>query len=134
MLPHIIDVDMLKSTNISGGRPIENRLFFTGFIIIMMLTLPGRAEDNDGVVFNRLYQEIMSSAPAELTGTLDSIRPATFNASSASSPIGDSPLPATSSKITPVPSTEQLKSKIEKMVQDANLRHSEAVKFMRDGK
>lgn len=112
----------------------KNRLLTTGFAFILLLALSDFAEENDGIIFNQLYREIMSSAPARLTGSMDSIRSAIANVSSSSSPAADSLRAVPSMKKPSEASTEELKRKIDKLVRDANLRHSDAVKFMQDKK
>jgi hypothetical protein len=99
-----------------------SRKVMLGFLFIQCLTFTVAAADNEQEVFNQLYREIIASSPAEKSIKMDSVRPAsTENLTD----------PKTSSSTTD-PASEQLKKEIDKIVQDAKIRHSEAVKFMQD--
>jgi hypothetical protein len=93
-----------------------------GLVVIQCLVFTVSAADNDQEVFNQLYREIIASSPAGKSIRMDSVRP------SSTESITD---PKSSGSIAD-PVSEQLKKEIDKIVQDAKIRHSEAVKFMQD--
>jgi hypothetical protein len=85
------------------------------------------AADKDQEIFNQLYREIIGSSPAGKTAKMDSMR----------SPAGTFPHdPETASPPggTADIVSERLKKEIDKIVQDAQIRHSDAVKFIQDTK
>ncbi len=109
------------------------QLFIAGFIAALFCLVPANAEDNEREIGNRLYREIISSAPAGISLIGEAQRPAECDAAPAPSPAGDSllPVPAGSGTIAD-PASEQLRSEIEKIVREAETRHSETIKFMQD--
>lgn len=83
------------------------------------------AQDNNQEIYNQLYQEIIN-----ISGTgadkLDSV---------GSSKVGVSEQnPGLPSGNTSDVINERLKSEMEKIIKDAQIRHSEAIKFMQDTK
>ena len=93
-----------------------------GLAALQCLVFTAVAADNDQDVFNQLYREIIASSPAGKSIKMDSIRPAGT---------GNPTDPKTSGPVVD-PVSEQLKKEIDKIVQDAKIRHSDAVKFMQD--
>lgn len=85
------------------------------------------AADNDQEILNQLYQEIINSLPAAKSIKMDTIR--TLGKTIAR----DQKLIAPSEKNSD-PVSEHLKKELEKIVKDAQLRHSDAIKFMQDAK
>jgi hypothetical protein len=83
------------------------------------------AADDDQEVLNQLYREIISSFPAGKSVKMDSMR--TPGAIIFPDP---GKAPASEKIIDPV--SERLEKEIENIVQDAKIRHSDAVKFMQD--
>ena len=125
---------MLNMMKNFDSRSPAKQLFIAGCVIFLLCIIPSRAEDDDGTIFNRLYREIMSTAPAALTGSMDSGHSASSGVSSTFSPSGDSLQAIPQADIIPDPSTEQLKRHIEEIEKDAANRHLDAVKFMQDNK
>ena len=122
---------MLKSISIKNII-LPGGLFIAGFFAFLSLPMLVAAEDNDHEIFNRLYREIISSTPAGISVSMDSVRPKADAVSSAPSSALDS-LPIT----PPVeafsdPASERLKKEIEKMAREAQTRHSDALKFMQE--
>ena len=104
-------------------KPEAGRLLLSGLAVLLCLTLPAPAGENEQEIFNRLYREIISSAPAGISVTMDSVRP----------DAGSSAVPPTAGALSD-PTIEQLKSEIEKLVQEAETRHNGALKFMQDSR
>ncbi len=85
------------------------------------------AADNDQEILNQLYREIINSSPAGKSVKMDSMR-------TIGKIISPDPAAASPSEIISDPVSERLEKEIEKIVQDAKIRHSDAVKFMQDAK
>jgi hypothetical protein len=115
------------------GRLTKVQLFIAGFIAVLFCFVPANADDKDTEMLNRLYREIIGSAPAGISFIGESQRPAGCDVAPAPSPAGDSLLPVPSGSGTIAdPASEQLRSEIEKIVREAETRHSETIKFMQD--
>lgn len=104
-------------------KPEAGRLLLSGLAVLLCLTLPASARENEQEILNRLYREIISSAPVGIPVTMDSVRP-----------------DAGSSAVSPVagercdPTNEQLKSEIENLIREAETRHNGALKFMQESR
>ena len=96
-------------------------------LLLQCFAIKAIAGDNDQEIFNRLYREIMSSAPGGQPVKTDSM----VSAGEANPPESAS---ARSSERNDNPAKERLKNEIEKIVHDAQLRHADAIKFMEDAK
>jgi hypothetical protein len=102
-----------------------NRVCITGFLTLQWLPSVINAADNDQEIYNQLYREIISSSRDVKSIKMDSMQNRENGASK--KPEQESPA------LTPSdPVSERLKQEIDKMVQDAKIRHSDAVKFMQD--
>ena len=88
------------------------------------LTIAG---DNDQEILNQLYREIVNSSPAGNSIKIDTIR-------SLGKALSRDPEATPLSNKIPDPASERLSKEIEKIVQDATIRHSDAVKFIQDSK
>jgi hypothetical protein len=80
------------------------------------------AGENDQDVLNQLYREIISSSADAKSFKMDSMHAAPPDAGAASR--------ASNADAA----SERLKKEIDKIVRDAQLRHSNAVQFMQDAK
>jgi hypothetical protein len=130
MVPVFVQrIQMKKNVRIPNIPMTETgRLLVSVFTVFLLLTVPSPAQENDKEILNRLYREIIGSAPAGIVVTMDSVRHSSL------SPAADSPgfvLPA--GTLTD-PTNEQLKNEIEKLVRDAGTRRDGAVKFMQDSR
>jgi hypothetical protein len=105
-------------------KPEAGRLLLSGLAVLLCLTLPAPGGENDHEILNRLYREIISSAPAGISVTMDSVRP----------DAGSSVVSPAAGARTDDPTNEQLKNEIEKLVQEAETRHNGALKFMQDSR
>jgi len=104
---------------------IARPLSVSGLMILM--NLPVIAQENEGELFNQLYREIISSATDGGAVRMDSLYPeAVGNLKKKSGNPSEN-------SITDAAATEQLKEEINKMVKDIQARHSERIRFMRDG-
>ena len=103
------------------------RIFLSCFIILQYLPAIVAAADNDQEILNKLYQEIINSSPAAKFIKTDSMP---TNGKTISR---DQEIVPASEKISGLVS-ERLKKEMEKIITDAQLRHSDAVKFMQDAK
>ena len=112
-----------KMTNLRSGI----RLFSSGIIALQSALSAALAADNSQEILNRLYQEIISSSPAVRTVKGDSM----VNPGKSSSHGQGMVLP--SEKI-PDLASERLREEIDKIIQDAKIRHSDAIKFLQDSK
>jgi hypothetical protein len=103
------------------------RLFFAFFCAFQCTLTDAAAADNDQEILNQLYQEIMSSSPAGRPMKGDSAGPLGRGQSA------DREMAQPPDKAADIAS-ERLRIEIDKIVQDAKVRHSDAVKFMQDSK
>jgi hypothetical protein len=117
----IMDSDLKKSMYDTG------RICAACIILLQCFVFKTAAGDSDQEIFNRLYREIMSSAPNGQSVKTDSM----VSAGEANPPEATS---ARSSERNDNSAEERLKNEIEKIVHDAQLRHADAVKFMEDAK
>ena len=97
------------------------------FALVQCLPPIAAAADNDKDILNKLYQEIISSSPAAKSVKMDSM-PTPGKTIPPDQEIG-SPSEKKSDFVS-----ERLKKEMDKIIKDAQIRHSEAVKFMQDGK
>jgi hypothetical protein len=99
------------------------------FCCISALCLSGVsfAGDSDQEILNQLYQEIINSSPAIKSMKMDTIR------TLGKTKFLDQEMVTVPEKNSG-PASEQLKKEMEKVLQDAQLRHSDAIKFMQDPK
>jgi hypothetical protein len=120
---------MVKHVRI-GNIPLTEagRGLVSVFSILLCLTAPSLAQENENETLNRLYREIIESAPAGISVTMDSVHLAAGAVSS------DSPRIVLPAGTLSDPTNEQLKNEIEKLVQEAKTRHSGAVKFMQESR
>jgi hypothetical protein len=101
--------------------------FFIGIVLLQGRTAVAIAGDNDQEILNQLYQEIVSSSDAAKVPKIDSLRTPGKVFSN------DKTIAPPSDKITGL-SSEKLTQEIEKIIKDAKIRHSDAVKFLQDPK
>jgi hypothetical protein len=100
------------------------RIFLACFVILPAIVL---AADNDQEILNQLYQDIINSSPAAKSIKIDTMH-------SSGKIISQDQEIAPSSGKNPDIVSERLKKEMEKILKDAQLRHSDAVKFMQDTK
>jgi hypothetical protein len=103
-------------------------LLVSVFAVLLCLTIPAPAQENEHETLNRLYREIIESAPAGISVTMDSVHLAAGAVSS------DSPRIVLPVGTLSDPINEQLKNEIEKLLREAGTRHSGAVKFMQESR
>jgi hypothetical protein len=117
----MVKINKLLRTRSGGG-------LFSGCIVALAGSIAAAlAADNDQEILNQLYQEIISSAPSGKTAKRDSLR------SPLKPPSGGREIAPPPEKLPELPS-ERVKQEIEKIVQDAKIRHSDAIKFIQDSK
>jgi hypothetical protein len=102
------------------------RIFLACFVILQGLPAMVLAVDNDKEILNQLYQDIINSSPAAKSIKIDTM-------SVGKTISHDQEITPSSGKIPDLVS-ERLKKEMEKILKDAQLRHSDAVKFMQDAK
>jgi hypothetical protein len=103
------------------------RILTAIFALVLWLPAIVWAADNDKEILNQLYQEIIGSSSAAKSMKMDSMH----TPDQGSSPDREMVMP--SGKNSDLVS-ERLKKEMEKILKDAQLRHSDAVKFMQDVK
>jgi hypothetical protein len=102
--------------------------FFFAFTIALQCAVAGAiAADNDQEILNQLYREIIGSSPAGIIIKSDSM------GTLGKAPSHDREMTQPSDKTADLAS-ERLKKEIDKIVEDAKIRHSDAIKFMQDSK
>jgi len=92
----------------------------TAFIISIPLCLMG--QDSNTIIYNQLYEEIIN--PAGYTEKADSIQSQKYGTRE------QKPSTPTNTDIV----NERLKTEMEKIIRDAQVRHSDAVKFIQETK
>jgi hypothetical protein len=97
------------------------------FLIFQFIPLVIWAKDNEQDIFNQFYKEIITSATNGKTGKFDSI-----NLLKPSSACDQKVVPPAGSNVDAV--SERVKKEIDKNINDFQLRHSDAVKFMQNEK
>ncbi len=103
---------------------------FKAFIIVFLILFPEICfSGNDKEIFNDLYNEIMNSAIKKEDNTVLS-----GNVNSNSKSVNDSFVIILPQIDPSVQHDQDLKNKIDKIIEDIEVRHSEAVKFMQNGK
>jgi len=101
----------------------RNRLFVL-LVAIGMVSVPSVAQDADQELFNQLYREIVSSSAGKTI--LD-------DTSAGGTGVNTVPTAGTADAVPGSDkATELLQGEIDKMVDDARLRHGDAVRFMQD--
>jgi hypothetical protein len=103
------------------------RIFSVCFFMVLCCAGVSTSADNDQEILNQLYQEIIHSSTAVKSIKLDTLR--TLGKTIAR----NQEMVAPSEKISD-PVSERLKKELEKIVNDAQVRHSDAIKFMQDAK
>jgi len=128
-------IQMVKHVRI-GNIPLTEagRGLVSIFSILLCLTAPSLAQENENETLNRLYREIINSAPTGISMGMDSVCHAVGAGSSVQSTSADTPRIILPGGAIADPTNEQLKNEIEKLVQEAKTRHSGALKFMQESR
>jgi hypothetical protein len=98
---------------------------------ILLLSLTIGAQENESDIFNRLYSEIISTAPNGNAPKMDSLIPKVEQSGFFDGKKDDH---SSGQNILPDGSTDQLKEEIDRLVKEIQIRHSEKIRFMEDGK
>jgi hypothetical protein len=104
---------------------------FSGGTLIVVLSISSMpfclfSQDSNTAVYNQLYEEIITAAGNGNADKPDSIRSRTTGGHEQKSGI--------SSQNTTDIVNERLKTEMEKIIKDAQIRHSDAVKFIQETK
>ena len=113
----------MKNISIYSLITMSGRMCAAAFLLFQCLAPAALAGDNDQDVLNQLYREIISSSPDVKSFKMDTIHAAVKIAP-----------PDAAAASGADAASERLKKEIDKIVRDAQLRHSNTVKFMQDGK
>jgi hypothetical protein len=119
----VIMYNFLKASRII----VVSQILAACFFILQCLPTIVAAADNDQEILNQLYQDIINSSPAGKSIKLDTMHTPSKTISR------DQEIVPASDKNSGLVS-ERLKKEMEKIMRDAQLRHSDAVKFMQDAK
>ena len=113
----------MKNFSIIATITMLGRMCAAAFLFFQCLAPMALAGDNNQDVLNQLYREIINSSPDVKSFKMDSMHAAvkTAHPDPGAAPGADA-------------ASERLKKEIDKIVRDAQLRHSNTVKFMQDGK
>jgi hypothetical protein len=128
-------IQMVKHVRIGNIPKTEaGRGLVSVFSVLLCLTACSFAQENEHETLNRLYREIIGSAPAGITIGMDSVRHAVGAGSSVQSAAADTPRIILPTGALADPVNEQLRTEIEKLVQEAGTRHNGAMKFMQESR
>jgi hypothetical protein len=126
--PGIFMRDSMRIFQKKSTASIISRFFMACFVVLQCLapslTIAG---DNDQEILNQLYREIVGSSPAGNSIKIDSLR-------ALGKALSRNPEPTPPLEKIPDLASERLTKEIDKIVRDAQIRHSDAVKFIQDAK